>query len=120
MSLEILLKGQGGTEECTQSWVDHRAGVHRESRLCGRQERWAGWGRIASELPLWLSVKEATTVCLCIPFPKEEVVDLVKGEVQAIFKELCAQDIFCGGSQSSWNSRVWAVVYIFTSRMGSG
>lgn len=60
------------------------------------------------------------TVCLCLPFPKEEVVDLVKGEAQAIFKELCAVETFCGGSQSSWNSRVWAVVYIFTNRMGSG
>lgn len=74
---------------------------------------------IASELPLRLSVREVTTVCLCVPFPEEEVVDLVKGEAQAIFKELCTQEICCGGSQS-WNSRAWAVVYIFTNRMGSG
>lgn len=68
---------------------------------------------ISSELPLWISVKEVTTVCFQVPFPKEEVVDLMKGEAQAIFKELCAQETFCGGSQSSWNSRMWVVVYIF-------
>lgn len=91
-----------------------------EKGLCGRQERWTGWGMIASEPPLWLSLKEVTTVCLHISFPREEVVDLVKGEAQAIFKELCAQETFCGGSQSSCNTGAWAVVYIFTNRMGSG
>lgn len=113
MSLETLLKGQGGTEECTQSWVGHRAGVHRESGLCGRQERWASWGTIALELPLRLSVKEVTTVCLCIHFPKEELVDLMGGEAQAIFKELCTQEIVCGGSQSSWDSRACGLLSIF-------